>query len=88
MSEGSPELTSAGAKAVAPGSVCTSIPAATASLTRKNPGSEIPGVPASETNAISCPLFNFSNKLLVDILSSAYSINLDIEALEDNLIKL
>ena len=37
--------------AVAPGRVSTSMPASTQVLTSRNPGSEIPGVPASETNA-------------------------------------
>ena len=42
LSQGYPELTSAGTNAVAPGRVCTSIPSFTHVLTRRNPGSEIP----------------------------------------------
>ena len=51
LSQGRPLLTKAGTKAVAPGSVCTSMPALTASRTRKKPGSLMPGVPASLTRA-------------------------------------
>ncbi len=59
-SVGNPELTRAGTKAVAPGNVSTSIPAATQARTSKNPGSEIPGVPASVTRASVCPPFILS----------------------------
>ena len=54
-SQGSPELTNAGTNAVAPGRVITLIPRRRHSRDSMNPGSEIPGVPASETNAMSCP---------------------------------
>ena len=53
--EGIPLLTSAGTKAVAPGRVSTARPAYTQALTSKKAGSEIPGVPASVTNAIVVP---------------------------------
>ena len=50
-SHGNPLCTSAGISAVAPGSVSTSIPASTHVRTNRNPGSEMPGVPASDTRA-------------------------------------
>ena len=46
--------------AVGPGKVSKSILFLTHSLTSKKPGSEIDGVPASETNANIFPEFNFS----------------------------
>ena len=51
----SPEFTSAGISAVGPGRVSTGISFSTHVLTSKKPGSEIPGVPASEISAIVCP---------------------------------
>src|SRR5690606_40326855 len=60
LSQGNPELTKAGTKAVAPGKHSTSILFSTQALTNKKPGSEIPGVPASETKAIVLPEFNLS----------------------------
>ena len=50
LSQGNPDATNAGTKAVGPGKHSTSIPACTQARTNKNPGSEMPGVPASETN--------------------------------------
>jgi hypothetical protein len=58
-SQGIPEFTNAGTNAVAPGKLHTSIPAFTQALTNKNPGSDMPGVPASVINAISIPVANF-----------------------------
>lgn len=55
LSQGSPLPTRAGTNAVAPGSTVTSIPAFLHSLTSINPGSEIPGVPASEIRAMFSP---------------------------------
>jgi hypothetical protein len=55
LSLGSPEFTRAGIRAVGPGSVSTGISFSIHVLISKNPGSEIPGVPASETSAIVCP---------------------------------
>ena len=55
LSEGNPEFTKAGTKAVAPGKQSTSISFFTHSRTNKKPGSEIAGVPASETSAIVSP---------------------------------
>ncbi len=55
LSEGSPEFTKAGTNAVAPGKQSTSISFFTHSRTNKKPGSDIAGVPASETNAIVSP---------------------------------
>src|ERR1035437_5217402 len=59
LSHGSPEFTSAGIRAVGPGRVSTGIFFSTHVLTSKKPGSEIAGVPASETSAIVCPLIIF-----------------------------
>ena len=64
LSDGKPELTRAGIKAVAPGRHSISILFLMHSRINKNPGSEIPGVPASEINAIWIPLFYFS---IIDI---------------------
>ena len=55
LSHGKPLCTTAGMRAVAPGSVTTSIPSSTQRRTSKKPGSEMPGVPASDTNATSLP---------------------------------
>ena len=52
---GNPELTSAGTKAVAPGRHSTSIPCSRQVRTNRNPGSDIPGVPASEIRATVSP---------------------------------
>ena len=41
----------AGMQAVAPGSVCTSMPSSAQALASKKPGSEMPGVPASLISA-------------------------------------
>ena len=60
FSFGKPELTSAGTNAVAPGKQSTSISFLTYSLTNKNPGSEIAGVPASEISANFSPDFILS----------------------------
>ena len=54
-SQGNPEATNAGTKAVAPGRHCTVTPRATQALTNINPGSEMPGVPASDMSAITSP---------------------------------
>ena len=55
FSLGSPELTRAGTNAVAPGRHSTSTPCRTHSLTSIKPGSEMAGVPASETSAMFSP---------------------------------
>ena len=60
MSHGIPLFIKAGTKAVGPGKQSISILFSRQVLAIKNPGSEIPGVPASETNAILSPLFIFS----------------------------
>jgi len=52
---GSPEATSAVVTALGPGSTSTSIPPAMHSRTSAKPGSEINGVPASDTSAMSAP---------------------------------
>ena len=54
-SDGNPEFTSAGTNAVGPGRDSTSILFSMQALTIRNPGSEIPGVPASVINAIDIP---------------------------------
>ena len=59
-SQGNPLATKAGTKAVGPGKHSTSIPSATHSLDNKKPGSEIPGVPASETKTAKEQLFILS----------------------------
>ena len=64
LSQGSPLLTRAGTKAVAPGRVYTSMPALMASRTTRNPGSLIPGVPASDTTATVSPASSRSTTLL------------------------
>ena len=55
-SQGNPELTRAGMNAVAPGRVSTSMFLSRHRLTRRKPGSDIPGVPASETRATTVPV--------------------------------
>src|ERR1041385_7535365 len=50
--DGSPLTMRAGSRADAPGTVFTGIPASSAEETTLKAGSEIPGVPASETSAI------------------------------------
>ena len=55
FSLGNPEATNAGTKAVAPGRHSTSTPWRTHSRTNMNPGSDIAGVPASDTNAMFSP---------------------------------
>ena len=55
LSQGNPEFTKAGTKAVAPGKHSTSISFSTQALTNKNPGSEIAGVPASLIKAMVIP---------------------------------
>ena len=57
-SHGSPELTSAGTKAVAPGRVSTSMPWRLHSRESRNPGSLMPGVPASLMSAMTAPSLN------------------------------
>ena len=59
-SQGNPDETKAGTNAVAPGNACTSILCCRHSLTNKKAGSEIPGVPASVTMAMSTPDFSLS----------------------------
>ncbi len=54
-SVGNPELTSAGTKAVGPGRVSTSMSSRRHSRVRRNPGSLMPGVPASEISAMVSP---------------------------------
>ena len=54
---GRPETTSAEISADGPGTTSTGKPAATASRTSSYPGSETPGVPASDTSATLCPSF-------------------------------
>ncbi len=54
-SHGRPESTRAGTKAVAPGRVMTSIPRRRHSRDSMNPGSDMPGVPASDTSALTSP---------------------------------
>ena len=60
LSLGKPEFTSAGIKAVAPGRQSISISFSTHALTKRKPGSEIAGVPASLIKAMLTPDFNFS----------------------------
>ena len=76
FSFGSPEATNAGTKAVAPGKHCTSMPLRTHSLTTRKPGSDIPGVPASEIKATVSPPFILLTTLSTDkygkTLCSAY----------------
>src|SRR5664279_112573 len=55
LSHGNPEFPSAGMRAVGPGRVSIGISFSTHVLTNKKPGSEMPGVPASDTRAIVCP---------------------------------
>ena len=63
-SVGKPEFTNAGTNAVGPGRVSIVIFFNTQVCTNKYPGSEIPGVPASEINAtflpskMSCAIFS------------------------------
>ena len=52
---GKPDTTSAASGAEGPGIGIIDIPAAIVSLTNRYPGSEIRGVPASQTNAIALP---------------------------------
>jgi len=63
LSQGKPEFTKAGISALAQGKHSTAMPSRTA----KNPGSEMPGVPASLTKATVAPvlsrLITFSNAL-------------------------
>ena len=58
LSHGNPELTNAGTNAVAPGKVSTSILRRRHSLTIRNPGSEMAGVPASLTSEMVYPPSN------------------------------
>ena len=57
LSDGKPELTRAGINADGPGRVSTEILSLIHSLTRRKPGSEIEGVPASVTRAKVSPFF-------------------------------
>ena len=52
---GRPDTESAATAALGPGTGTTGRPSARASRTRRKPGSEIPGVPASETRATERP---------------------------------
>ena len=54
-SVGRPETTRAATRADGPGITSTGIPSAMASRTRSYPGSEMAGVPASETSATLSP---------------------------------
>ena len=65
-----PEQINAFINAHAPGIGITSISFFIACLTISSPGSEIPGVPASETNAIFCP----SNNLLMSTFDLFFSV--------------
>ena len=58
LSAAKPDFINAGTKAVAPGKHSTLIPSRTQALANKNPGSEIPGVPASEIKAITSPFLS------------------------------
>ena len=60
LSLGIPDWISAETNAVAPGKHSTGILFSIHALINKNPGSEIPGVPASLIIAIIVPFFNFS----------------------------
>ena len=55
-----PDAINAFTKAQAPGIGITSIFSSIAFFITSSPGSQIPGVPASETNAIFFSFFNFS----------------------------
>jgi hypothetical protein len=69
FSNGKPEITKAGTNAVAPGKHSTLISRFKHSRTNKNPGSEIPGVPASEIKAMVSPSFNLTHFHKFKILS-------------------
>ena len=71
-SQGKPDDTRAGTKAVAPGRHCTSMPLRTHSRTTRKPGSEMPGVPASDTKATVSPAFS----LLITLSTVLCSLNL------------
>ena len=58
-----PDAIKAFTNAHAPGIGITSIFSSIAFFITSSPGSQIPGVPASDTNAIFSPLFNFSINL-------------------------
>ena len=92
-SHGSPDETIAGMHAVDPGSVCISIPSDAQVRTRRNPGSEMPGVPASliratfkpptvVTNALKSISGVIQNNPLRDMVANLASqvTNLDIRA--------
>ena len=53
-----PDITKAGTKAVGPGKQVTDMFASMAARTNKKAGSEMPGVPASETKPSFFPCFN------------------------------
>ena len=57
-----PETLKTAVKADAPGTGTTETEFSIASFTKRYPGSDMPGVPASETSAISLPPFNFSTE--------------------------
>ena len=65
----SPEAINALINAQAPGIGIISMPFFIASLTISSPGSDIPGVPASETIAIFSPFNTFSINILLFIFS-------------------
>jgi len=69
LSVGNPEITSPEMPAEGPGSVLTAIPSLRALLTTLKPGSDIPGVPASDINATSLPFL--SKLIILGILSSS-----------------
>ena len=62
---GKPDSTSAIIGDVGPGVADTGILASRAAPTSLNPGSEINGVPASETNATASPFRNISKRLFL-----------------------
>ena len=57
LSQGNPDFTMAGTKAVGPGRHSIFISLRMHSRTSKNPGSEMAGVPASDTSAKIAPAF-------------------------------
>ena len=57
-----PDIKTAGNTAEGPGKTSVSIPSSMACFSNIHPGSETPGVPASEITAIFSPSRNFSNR--------------------------
>ena len=71
FSFGNPDATNAGTKAVAPGRHSTVTPLRRHSLTKRNPGSEMAGVPASEIRAMFSPpsiLVTIPSMMLVEFM--------------------